>query len=455
MYNPSLHFFFTGIGGIGMSGIAEVLLRQGFKVSGSDIAFNDSCKRLSDMGAIINIGHKALNLPPDASLLVYSSAVKKDNPELLAAQERKIPVVPRAQVLAELMRLKHGIAVAGSHGKTSTTSFIAHMLHSAGLDPTVVIGGKVNSIGGSGARLGKGSFLVAESDESDRSFLLLRPTIAVVTNIDSEHLDAYSSMAELEESFKTFINSVPFYGLAALCTDDPRLQKISANYERRQITFGLGPNSDIRATDISAGRDGMSYSVLKKGEKIISLTLPMHGYHMVSNSLGAVAVGLELGLSPDQIKHGLESFPGVGRRLELIAEVNGVEVMSDYGHHPTEIRATIGALRQSRPGSNIHVVFQPHRYSRTKSCFVDFVGAFKDCDAVYVTEIYSASEDPIPGVTGEILKSALDHPDKKFIGEPKNFLDKLPRLNSGDVVLCLGAGSIGQLPHQIVQALAE
>jgi len=405
------------------------------------------------MGARINIGHKADNLPMDASLLVYSSAVRKDNPELVSAYARNIPVVPRAQVLAELMRLKHGIAVAGSHGKTSTTSFIAHMLHSAELDPTVVIGGKVNSIGGSGARLGKGSFLVAESDESDRSFLLLRPTIAVVTNIDSEHLDAYSSMAELEESFRTFINSVPFYGLAALCTDDPRLQKISASYERRQVTFGLGPNSDIRATDIVAGRNGMTYTVSRKRERLLSLTLPMHGYHMVSNSLGAIAVGLELGLSPDQIKQVLESFPGVGRRLELIDEVEGVEVMSDYGHHPTEIRATIGALRQSRPLSKIHVVFQPHRYSRTKSCFVDFVGAFKDCDTVYLTNIYSASEDPIPGVTAEILTSALDHPDKRFIGEPKNFLDKMPKLNSGHVVLCLGAGSIGQLPSQIIQAL--
>lgn len=436
-----------------MSGIAEVLLRQGFKVSGSDIAFNDSCKRLSDLGANIIVGHRADNLPSDASLLVYSSAVKRDNPELVAAYNRKIPVVPRAQVLAELMRLKHGIAVAGSHGKTSTTSFIAHMLHSAGLDPTVVIGGKVNSIGGSGARLGKGNFLVAESDESDRSFLLLRPTIAVVTNIDSEHLDAYSSMVELEESFRTFINSVPFYGLAALCTDDPRLQKISASYERRQVTFGLGLDAEIRAVDIVPRRNGMSYSVLRKGEKILSLLLPMHGYHMVSNSLGAIAVGLELGLSPDHIKEGLESFPGVGRRLELIEEVRGVEVMSDYGHHPTEIRATIGALRQSRPESKIYVVFQPHRYSRTKSCFVDFVGAFRDCDSVYVTDIYSASEDPIEGVTSEILTSALDHPNKKFIGEPKNFLTSMPQLKGGDVVLCLGAGSVGHLPSQIIQAL--
>jgi UDP-N-acetylmuramate--alanine ligase len=453
MYNPSLHFHFTGIGGIGMSGIAEVLLQQGFKVSGSDISYNESCKRLAGLGAQIFTGHRGENLPSGASLLVYSSAVRKDNPELVAAHERRIPVVPRAQVLAELMRLKHGIAVAGSHGKTTTTSFIAHMLHGAGLDPTVVIGGKVNSIGGSGARLGKGSFLVAESDESDRSFLLLRPTIAVVTNIDSEHLDAYASMAELEECFASFINSVPFYGLAALCTDDPRLQKISDSYGRRQITFGLGPNAEIRAQGITASRTGMSYSVLRRGEELFSLILPMHGFHMVSNSLGAVAVGLELGLSPEQIKAGLESFPGVGRRLELVGVKNDVEVLTDYGHHPTEIRATLGALRQSRPDSKIHVVFQPHRYSRTKSCFVDFVGAFKDCDAVYVTEIYAASEDPIAGVTGSTLVAALDHPNRKFINEPKDFLKEISGLNSGDVVLCLGAGSIGQLPGIILEAL--
>ena len=436
-----------------MSGIAEVLLHQGFKVSGSDISFNDSCKRLVSLGAQISIGHKSENLPPEASLLVYSSAVKRDNPELTAAIGRKIPVVPRAQVLAELMRLKHGIAVAGSHGKTSTTSFIAHMLQGAGLDPTVVIGGKVNSIGGSGARLGKGSFLVAESDESDRSFLLLRPTIAVVTNIDSEHLDAYASMAELEESFKTFINSVPFYGLAALCTDDPRLQKISESYERRKVTFGLGPNAEIRAQNIKASRTGMSYTVLRNGEELFTVNLPMHGYHMVSNSLGAVAVGLELGVSLENISNGLETFPGVGRRLELVDTVKGVEVMTDYGHHPTEIRATIGALRQSRPDAKIHVVFQPHRYSRTKSCFVDFVGAFKDCDSIFVTEIYAASEEPIEGLSGTTLTSALDHPNKRFIGDFKDFIHLIPQVKEGDVILCLGAGSIGGLPQLIVEKL--
>lgn len=438
-----------------MSGIAEVLLHQGFKVSGSDISMNEACRRLEKLGAKIFLGHKAEHLPEAASLLVYSSAVRPSNPELMAAYERKIPVVPRAQVLAELMRLKHGIAVAGSHGKTTTTSFIAHMLDHAGFDPTVVIGGKVKTMEGSGARLGKGDFLVAESDESDRSFLLLRPTIAVVTNIDSEHLDAYSSMSELEESFCSFVESVPFYGLAILCTDDQRLQKISASYERRQMTFGLGPDAEIRAQEITANPDGMKFTVLRKGEPLFQVNLPMHGYHMVSNSLAAVAVGLELGITPNKIKESLESFPGVGRRLELVGIESGVEVITDYGHHPTEVKATLGALRQSRPNANIHVIFQPHRYSRTKSCFVDFVSSFKDCDNLVVTEIYAASEDPIEGVTGEVLTQAIDHPKKQFVAEINDAVGIVRSAKAGDVILCLGAGSVGSLPPKILESLAR
>ncbi|MDZ4786013.1 MAG: UDP-N-acetylmuramate--L-alanine ligase [bacterium] len=454
MYNPNLHFHFTGIGGVGMSGIAEVLLRQGFKVSGSDITQNESCKRLERLGAVIKVGHARENLPKAASLLVYSSAVKAENPELVEAHERQIPVIPRAQVLAELMRLKHGIAVAGSHGKTTTTSFIAHILDFAELDPTVVIGGQVKSMGGSGGKLGKGNFLVAESDESDRSFLLLRPTIAVVTNIDSEHLESYSSMAELEESFLKFAESVPFYGLAVLCLDDPRLQKISENYSKRKVTYGLTPDADITAKNIKAGVGFMTYEVWKAGQLLAPVTLPMMGIHMVSNSLAAIAVALELDVKIELIVESLQSFPGVGRRLETIGEIGGITIVSDYGHHPTEIRATIAALRGSvGADKKIYVVFQPHRFSRTKSCFVDFLNAFNECDDLTISEIYPAGESPIEGVTGEALYKAMNHHSKHFVSDIKDCRTISKFLKRGDVVLCLGAGSVGMLPFKLMEDL--
>jgi len=457
MYKSSLHFHFTGIGGVGMSGLAEVLLHQGFKVSGSDLNFNESCRRLEKLGAVIKTGHSAENLPPGASLLVYSSAVRPTNPELVTAHERHIPVIPRAEVLAELMRLKFGIAVAGSHGKTTTTSFIAHVLETGNLDPTVVLGGQVKSMGGSGAKLGQGSFLVAESDESDRSFLLLKPTIAVVTNIDSEHLDAYSSMSELEEAFQSFIDSVPFYGLAVLCTDDPRIEKIWSWYQKRKVSFGLGPHSDYRAVNVQATPEGMNFDIEKSGQFLMHATIPMYGRHMVSNSLAAVAVGVELGIAPEMIGKALETFPGVARRLERIGQEKGVTVLTDYGHHPTEIRATLGALRQSfqDQSKDIHVIFQPHRYSRTKSCFVDFVSSFGDCDNLILTDIYPGSEDPIPGVTSEVLLQAIDHPSKKYIKDFKDAVSITKVLNDGDIVLCLGAGSIGQLPALLLEALKK
>ncbi len=457
MYNPNLHFHFTGIGGVGMSGIAEVLLHQGFKVSGSDLNKGEACHRLESLGAKIFEGHSAENLPENASLLVFSSAVRSTNPELVEAHKREIPVIPRAQVLAELMRLKHGIAVAGSHGKTSTTSMIAHILEAADKDPTVIVGGQVKSIGGSGAKLGKGDFLVAESDESDRSFLLLKPTIAIVTNIDSEHLEAYASMSDLEEAFCSFVESVPFYGLAVLCIDDPKVEKLAELYSRRKVTYGLRPDAEIHAKNIKSDVDCMRYDLYKDKDKLVSITLPMLGHHMVSNSLAAIAVALELGINPDVISTAISTFPGVGRRLEKVGEARGIIVINDYGHHPTEIRATLSALRSSinNKDRKLHVIFQPHRYSRTKSCFAEFLTSFGDCDNLILTEIYAASEDPIENITGESLYNALNHPSKHFVKDFKDALSIVPSLKSNDIVVCLGAGTIGQLPQLLLNRISE
>lgn len=455
MYNPNLHFHFTGIGGSGMSGIAEILLRLGFKVSGTDLKLNASCTRLQKLGAIIQQGHAAEHLPPGASLLVYSSAVNAENPEVQEARRRGLPVIPRAEVLAELMRLKFGVAVAGSHGKTTTTSMTASVMEHGGLDPTVIIGGQVKSIG-SGGKLGRGEYLVAESDESDRSFLLLKPTVAVVTNIDAEHLNAYSSLAELEQSFEQFVRSLPFYGLAVLCVDDHKVRDLAQRYPGRKITYGLSPEAQLRAVDISFERGASSYTVEKNGEALFRVKLPIPGRHMLVNSLAAVAVGLEFGVPPPTIATALAAFGGVERRLEIIGEARGITVMNDYGHHPTEIRATINAVRSGwgKDLNKLHVVFQPHRYTRTRDCFVDFLQAFQECDNVVVTDIYAAGEKPIEGISGERLCDALSHPSKHYVQNYEEVGTGLVNdLRKGDMVICLGAGSIGNLPEKLLATI--
>lgn len=456
MYNTKLHFHFTGIGGSGMSGIAEILLSLGFHVSGSDIRESPILMRLKSMGAAITLGHAAEHVPSDASMLVYSSAVKIDNPEVVEAHARGIPVIRRAEVLAELMRLKFGVGVAGSHGKTTTTTMTAGILEKGGLDPTVIIGGQLQS-SETGARVGKSEYLVAETDESDRSFLLLRPTIAVVTNIDTEHLNAYESFAELITSFTQFVNSVPFYGLAVLCIDCPRVRDIYSKYNRRKISYGFSPDAIVQPVNVQERFGGIEYDISVHGKIITHVSLPVPGRHLMLNSLAAVCVGLEFGVPSETIATALQSFPGVKRRLEVSGKENGVMVINDYGHHPTEIKATLEAIRSGYGSQGkVHVIFQPHRYSRTKDCFVDFLTSFDAADTVTITDIYAASEEPIEGVSSDKLATALIHPSKAYCGSLEQAALEVTRKTSkGDVIVCLGAGSIGTLPEKVLTLLSK
>lgn len=456
MYNPALHFHFIGIGGSGMSGLAEILLSSGFRVSGSDLKMSEVCERLVSLGAEVSIGHRAENVPSAASLVVYSSAVTQSNPEMREAKRRKLPVVRRAEVLAELMRMKYGVGVAGSHGKTTTTSMTAAILDAAQFDPTVVIGGQVKALG-TGGRLGKGDFLVAETDESDRSFLLLKPTIAIVTNIDDEHLNAYRSRKDLEDSFVKFVESIPFYGLAVLCIDDPTVKRMALDCRRRVVTYGFSVEADLRAVGIKGSASGMEFGVVYRGAQLGTFKLPMLGRHLVQNCLAAIAVGIECGITIEVIREALASFGGVKRRLEVIGQCRGITVVNDYGHHPTEIRATLRALRECL-ASNLNrliVLFQPHRYTRTEGCWNELLTCFKDADLVMFSDIYAASEQPIPGITSENLCRAVEHPHKVYIGGIEEAPTALvARAEQGDVIVTLGAGSVGQLPEVILQALS-
>ncbi len=456
MYNPRLHFHFIGIGGSGMSGLAEILLTSGFQVSGSDLKASDVSRRLEKLGAKVNFGHAATNLPASASLVVYSSAIVSSNPEIREAKRRKIPVVRRAEVLAELMRLKYGVGVAGSHGKTTTTSMCGVILDAAHLDPTVVIGGQVKSLG-TGGRLGKGDYLVAETDESDRSFLLLKPTVAVVTNIDDEHMNAYRSRQDLEDSFRKFVESVPFYGLAILCVDDPTVRQLASECKRRILTYGFSADADLTAVNVTGNREGMEFGVVYRGAHLGQFKLPMLGRHLVQNCLGAIGVALEFGVSVEVIRKALASFGGVKRRLEIVGESAGVTVMTDYGHHPTEIRATLKACRECLGDSvsEIVVLFQPHRYTRTKLCWQEYLTSFRDADRVILTDIYAASENPMEGVSGEILSKSLDHDNVRFIANIEDAPGEIaPTLEPGTLLVCLGAGSVGQMPERFLEALS-
>lgn len=455
MYKSDLHFHFIGIGGSGMSGLAEILLATGFRVSGSDIKESPICRRLLDRGAKIQFRQGADCIPKEASLVVYSSAISEENPEMIEARRRNLPVVRRAEVLAELMRLKFGVGVAGSHGKTTTTSLAAAILEAGSLDPTVVIGGQLQHLG-TGARLGRSDYLVAETDESDRSFLLMKPTIAVVTNIDDEHMNAYESRQDLEGAFRQFIDSVPFYGLVVLCVDDPVLRSFSSDLSRRSISYGFSEGADLRATDVVAGPGGMEFAVSLAGDSLGRFFLPMLGRHLVQNALAAIAVGLEFGVPVDSIRGALCSFGGVKRRLEVCGVLNGVTIMTDYGHHPTEIRATLQALRECFAETNrrITVVFQPHRYSRTQMCWDELLTAFEDCDRLLLTEVYGANEEPIEGVDGKSLLNAVDHNNKQFCPTLEDVSEMLiGKVHENEVVICLGAGSIGRLPQLLLEDL--
>ena len=442
-----------------MSGIAEVLLTLGYKVSGSDLKGSPVTQRLADLGAIIFEGHRAENIT-GAEVVVTSSAVTRDNPEVSSAHEQHIPVIPRAEMLAELMRLKYGIAVAGMHGKTTTTSMVAAVLAGGGLDPTVVVGGRVDALG-SNARLGKSQYLVAEADESDRSFLKLSPILAVVTNIDREHMDCYRDMDDVDQAFVDFVDRVPFYGMVVLCNDDERLRSLLPRLARRATTYGLREDSDFRivGSEIQCGSANRHYShfgVEYRGKSLGDFHLQVPGTHNVLNATAAIAVGVGLDIDLERIREALESFRGVDRRFQLKGTANGISVIDDYGHHPTEIRATLAAARQCG-FERIHVIFQPHRYTRTNDLLEQFGAAFSDADHIFVLDIYAASEPPIPGVSGERVAAAIQKLGGKDARYAASFSEAIrevaPLARSGDMILTLGAGSVSQLGPEILEEL--
>jgi UDP-N-acetylmuramate--alanine ligase len=453
-YRKLNHIHMVGIGGTGMNGIAEVLLNLGYKVSGSDLQENEATRRLAKLGARIAIGHRAENLE-NADVVVISSAVREDNVEVAKARAGLIPVIPRAEMLAELMRMKYGVAVAGSHGKTTTTSMTAVVLEAGGLDPTVIVGGRLNTIGAN-AKLGAGDFIVAEADESDRSFLYLSPFIAVLTNIDEEHLDQYRSLDDLKETFVNFANKVPFYCPVILCLDDPNLQSIIPQIERRIITFGFSAQPDLSARDFAFDGFRSSSVILSKGKPLGPLRLQVPGMHNILNAMAAAAVGLDLEIPPRTILEALESYTGTGRRFELRKTVGGVMVIEDYAHHPTEIKATLEAAKRGF-SRRVVAVFQPHRYTRLSKLMTEFATAFNQADVLVLTEIYPAGEDPIPGVTGRALyeevrqfghRNVVFEPDLKGIGAVLKEI-----LVPGDIVLVLGAGNINKTIPDIIAGL--
>jgi UDP-N-acetylmuramate--alanine ligase len=450
---------FVGIGGIGMSGIAEILLTLGFKVSGSDLKSSPVTERLANLGAIIFEGHRAENIT-GAEVVVTSSAIGRGNPEVVQAHAQHIPVIPRAEMLAELMRLKYGIAVAGMHGKTTTTSMVAAVLARGDLDPTVVVGGRVDAMG-SNARLGKSHYLIAEADESDRSFLKLSPILAVVTNLDREHMDCYRDMADVEQAFIDFVDRVPFYGMAILCNDDERLRSLLPRLARRAATYGRHEESDFRIVRIQrlAGNGQRPYSrftVEYRGRSLGDFHLRVPGDHNILNATAAIAVGIGLDIEVDRIREALEGFRGVDRRFELKGTANGISVIDDYGHHPTEIRATLAAARQCG-FERIHVVFQPHRYSRTQDLLDEFGYAFSDADRILVLDIYPASEPPIPGITGERVAETICSLGGKDARYVRSFSDAARELagtaKKGDMILTLGAGNVSHLGPEILKEL--
>lgn len=456
MYGNIEKIHFVGIGGIGMSGIAEVLLNLGYKVSGSDLRESDTTERLRGLGGEICIGHAAENLT-NVDVVVTSTAVQGDNPEVIEAKRRMVPVIPRAEMLAELMRMKYGIAIAGTHGKTTTTSMVATVLTHAGIDPTIVIGGKLNTLG-SNAKLGQGKFLVAEADESDGSFLTLSPTIAVVTNIDADHLDYYTGgLEEIKDTFVSFINKVPFYGLAVLCLEDRNITEIIPRIKKRFMTYGLSSQADLRATHVKLDGFNTSFTAHYKGYRLGEISFKMSGAHNVLNALACTAVALELDVPFDKIQEGFAQFGGVGRRFTVKGEQNGIMVVDDYGHHPVEIRATLSAARNGWPERRLVVAFQPHRYSRTKELFNEFVTCFYDADVLVLTDIYAASEQPIPGVSAERLAEEVrrhGQRDVTYIADRLALPDHLAGVvREGDIVITMGAGNIWQAGEELVRRL--
>jgi UDP-N-acetylmuramate--alanine ligase len=482
MFAKIQRIHFVGIGGIGMSGIAEVLLNLGYKVSGSDLKNSSVTQRLAGLGAVTFEGHRAENIV-GAEVVVTSSAIAAENPEVTEAHKLHIPVIQRAEMLAELMRLKYGIAIAGMHGKTTTTSMVAAVLAAGGLDPTVVVGGRVDAMG-SNARLGKSQYLVAEADESDRSFLKLSPILSVVTNIDREHMDTYRNMRDVKKTFLEFMDRVPFYGMIVACNDDPLLRRLLPEVQRRTLTYGTKRGSDfwIKMTVVSEVQNPHRFDKLRAGSvspkdgetrmghplnrfrvtyrknDLGEFTLHVPGVHNVLNATAAIAVGVGLDVGVDAIRTALDQFRGVDRRFQLRGRAAGVSVIDDYGHHPTEIKATLAAARQCGFGK-IHVIFQPHRYTRTRDLMEEFTGAFGDADSLFVLDIYAASEKPIEGITGEILAQRIAEKSGKHAQYASSSADAVSAAaaaaREGDMILTLGAGSVSQFGPMILDKLKE
>ncbi len=462
MFAKAQRVHFIGIGGIGMSGIAEILLNLRYPVSGSDLRRSAVTERLAALGATVFEGHAAANVV-GASVVVVSSAVHEGNPEVIEARAHKIPVIQRAEMLAELMRLKYGIAVAGMHGKTTTTSMVASVLTAGGLDPTVVVGGRVDAMG-SNARLGQSQYLVAEADESDRSFLRLSPILAIVTNLDREHMDCYRDMADVESAFVEFMERVPFYGACVACADDALLTGILPRVRRRVFTYGASPQADfvLRLLPALPGPEQSGagerlcrtrFEVAAAGDVYGPLELHVPGIHNVLNATAAVAIGAQLEIAPDAIAAGLKSFRGVDRRFQVKGCVRGVTVIDDYGHHPTEIRATLRAAKDCGYGG-VHVIFQPHRYTRTRDLMEEFVHAFDDASSVEVLDIYAASEEPIAGITAQALVKATHRGEVEYAASSEEAIRRaMERAREGDAILTLGAGNVSQLAPVVVERL--
>jgi|YNPNPStandDraft_1061719.scaffolds.fasta_scaffold01281_7 UDP-N-acetylmuramate--alanine ligase len=455
MFLPPQHLHFTGIGGIGMSGIAEILLRLGFAISGSDLRLSPVTDRLARLGARIYEGHDAAYVA-GARALVVSSAIPPDNPEVREARRRQIPVISRGEMLAELMRLKYGIAVAGSHGKTTTTAMLAAVLEGAGLDPTVVVGGRLGAFGGANARVGRSVLLVVESDESDGSFLKLAPILAVVTNIDREHLDHYRSLEDILAAFTEFVNRTPFYGASVLCLDDENVQRILPAVRRRVLTYGARAQADLQICDVTLGPPPTRFRLRRRGEDLGLFRLAVPGAHNVLNAAAAAAVGFELGVQPETVREALARFTGVERRFQVRGRAAGVTVIDDYGHHPAEIQATLAAARQC-DYARVLVLFQPHRYTRTLHLLEDFARCFYQADAVFVLDIYAASEPPIEGVHASLLAERIrahGHRRVEYAGSLERAVEEaLAEAREGDAVITLGAGNVWQAADRLLEGL--
>ncbi len=457
MFSSIKKIHFIGIGGIGMSGIAEILLDQGFKVSGSDKSLSEVTQRLQQLGATIYEGHKPQNIASDVDALVYSSAVMFDNPEMGEAQRRGIPIIRRAEMLAEVMRLKYGIGIAGTHGKTTTTSMISLVLMEGGLDPTVIVGGKLSGLGGTNARLGHGEFIVVEADEFDRSFLSLTPTIAVLTTLETDHLDTYRDLEDIKGAFIQFAARVPFYGFVVLCLDEPALLDIMPQLSKKKIiTYGLNAQADVQASDIHHKENTSTYLVTRAGKELGRVMLQVPGKHNVQNSLAAIAVGLELGIPFVKIKSGIERFTGVYRRWEKKGEVGGITVYDDYAHHPTECRATLSGAKAGW-SRRVVCVFQPHLYTRTRDFYEEFAKSFLLSDVLVVTDVYPAREEPIQGITGELIVNAakqFGHKEVHYLQDKKQvpgFLQS--HAKSGDIVITMGAGDIWKYGEEFLKRM--